>query len=460
MILDTITIPSITKDEIKDQFFTVMSVELGNTTIKSIITTTNIKTNKNFQIIKLVKLTRDIRLPYDNEEVFGHTIWDKPLSKEAIEETITELILESLKKSNLTQEDLDFVVRSTGVVALSGLSKEVGSIIKALSDGCLNANIKPSQMMAPFSINNIPEHIRKYSFFNSIKFDGSVVSVSSPKVTGMIANEMEGELVTAGIKLASKESNIDYRNPVVSIDMGTTLAGQVINNIQPYANLICNYIGLAGGIGDIILREIGIINSDESTIDLEYNQLDISFNEEELYEHTLKLHEFIDIMEVTPDYQEFGLVAVDGNLLKNSDVKVIGSRINNKDELIKIFNKLVNTSSKIDVLLHLDDLYAYLIKRLIDETKKLNRLPKNATLGITGRAGTSGLKTKFIQKYLEDTFENIIFVEDGLSLGAVMMARCMNSLGSPINPVGGSKGGMCIMQQRITNQNVNINKKS
>ena len=81
-----------------------MSVELGNTTLKSIITTTNIKTNKNFQIIKLVKLTRDIRLPHENEDVFGHTIWNKPLSKEAIEESITKLILESLNKSNLKQE--------------------------------------------------------------------------------------------------------------------------------------------------------------------------------------------------------------------------------------------------------------------------------------------------------------------------------------------------------------------
>ena len=88
-------------------------------------------------------------------------------------------------------------------------------------------------------------------------------------------------------------------------------------------------------------------------------------------------------------------------------------------------------------------MYAYLIKRLIDKTKKLNLLPKNATLGITGRAGISGLKMIFIQEYLEDNFDNIIFVEDGLALGAVMMARGMNSLGSPINPVGGSLGVGC-----------------
>ena len=161
----------------------------------------------------------------------------------------------------------------------------------------------------------------------------------------MIANEMESELVTAGIKLASKESNIDYRNPVVSIDMGTTLAGQVIDDSKPYGNLVCNYVGLAGGISDILLRACGILDEDKSTIDLQYTRPDPSFNKEKLHEDTFKLHEFIDIMEVPEDIHEFGSVAVDGNILKESNVKVIGSRINNVSELINTFNNLVNTSS-------------------------------------------------------------------------------------------------------------------
>ena len=162
---EKISIPSITPSLIKDQFFTVLSVELGNTTIKSIIVTTNIKTNQSFQINKLVNLTRDIRSPKESEEVFGYTIWNKELSKEAIEESISKTILDSLKQVNMTTQDIDFVVRSTGVVAISNLSNEMGLIIKALSDACLNIGIKPSQMTAPFSVNNIPEHIRKFSFF-------------------------------------------------------------------------------------------------------------------------------------------------------------------------------------------------------------------------------------------------------------------------------------------------------
>lgn len=454
MTLDKVTIPRISPNDIKDQFFTVLSVELGNTTIKSIIMTTNIKTNKNYQLNKMVRLTRDIRLPSPSEEIFGHTIWDKPLSKEAIEEAISSIILDSLAEINLSVSDLDFVVRSTGVVAISGLSSEVGSIIKALSDGCLKAGVKPAQMTAPFSINNIPKHIRKFSFFNNIQFDGSVVSVSSPESIGRVANEMEGELVTAGLKLASKGSVIDYRNPVISVDMGTTLAGQVIDNHKPYASLTCNYVGLAGGISDIILRDCEIIEDNHSTIDLTFTENNNGYDEVLLHENTLKLHEYIDIMEVPPEVNEFGSVAVDSTKIKQSKIKVIGSRINNTEKLVDTFNNIIENFDNNQVMLQIDDMYAFLIKRLMDKTNELNLIKQDTTLGITGRAGITGYKPYFIEQYLKEDFDNILFAQDGLALGALMMARCMNSLGTPSNPVGGSRRGMCIMQQRIKNNKI------
>ena len=450
---EKITLPHITHSLIKDQFYTVLSVELGNTTIKSIILTTNIKTNQIYQINKVVHLTRDIRLPDESEEIFGHKIWDKELSKQAIEEAIVKVILDSLTQVNMTVQDLDFVVRSTGVVAISNLSSEMGLIIKALSDACLKAGIKPSQMTAPFYLNNIPEHIRRFSFFNNIQFDGSIVSVAPPKTTGILSNEMEGELVTAGIKLASKNSSVDYRNPVISIDMGTTLAGQVIDNTKPYANLLCNYVGLAGGISDILLRSTGIINETFSTIDVQNGNNYQELNIEEVNEVTKKLHEFIDIMEVPPNVNQFGLVSVHSQGKITSNLKIIGARISNEEKLKTTFNKLVDIQDINRIMLQIDDFYAYYIKRLIDQTKKQNINLENMTLGITGRAGTTGRKPELIHNYLKDEFNEIIFAEDGLALGALMMARCMNSLGTPTNPIGGSKKGFCIMQQRIQKNN-------
>lgn len=448
MSTEKVTIPEISPDELNDQFYTVLSVELGNTTIKSVIIATNIKTNKSYQLNKQVMLTRDIPLPEKSQEVFCHTIWGKPLSGKVIEDAVTDIISISLGDAGLSVEDLDFVVRSTGVVAVSALSEKTGIIIKALSDGCLNAGIRPSQMTAPFSINNIPRHIRKFSFFNSIKFDGSVVSVSSPETTGLVSNEMESQLVSAGIKLASKSSTIDYRNPVISIDMGTTLAGQVTDNSKPYSELLCNYVGLAGGISDMILRGCNIIEEDRSAIDLENTQNNTLFNEEILHENTLKLHEFIDIMEVPPDTNEFGQVRIDSTLINRTDIAVIGSEINNLAELIHTFKEISRDYSSSEILLQIDDMYAYMIKRLIDVTDKLNLISSETVLGITGRAGITGYKPYFVEKYLGDKFDDIIFTQDGLALGALMMARCMNSLGSPVNPIGGCRGSMCIMQQR------------
>jgi hypothetical protein len=45
--------------------------------------------------------------------------------------------------------------------------------------------------------------------------------------------------------------------------------------------------------------------------------------------------------------------------------------------------------------------------------------------------------------------KNIVFVDDGLARGAAVMARCMNSMGTPKNPMGGIRGGRCILKERI-----------
>lgn len=447
MTCEKISLSAIDYNDLGDEFFTVLSVELGNTTIKSIITSTNIKTNKSYQITKLVRLTRNIRNPYDGEKVFGHTIWDKALSKDAICDEITSIILESLDNVGMSVDNLDFVVRSTGVVALSKLSDEMGIIIKALSDGCLNAGITPSQMTAPFSLSNMSKHIQKYSFFNNIEFDGTVVGVNSPDGSGIASNEMEGELVTAGIKLASKASLIEYRNPVISIDMGTTLAGQVVDDKLPYANLLCNYVGLAGGIIDVMLRGSKKIDEKESTIDLELNENNTQLNMDDIHKNTIKIHQYIDIMEVPGDVDEFGLVKVDNTT--NSRIKLIGSRINDEKKLVDTFIQSIKDYDTQHLQLQIDDICAYLIKRIVDKTRQIIKLPDDITLGVTGRAAITGSKEQLIEKYLSDSVGDIILVEDALALGAVMMARCMNSLGSPLNPMGGRKKGICVMQQRI-----------
>lgn len=442
-----IEIENTTKDVIVDNFYTVLSVELGNTTIKSFIITTNLKTNKSYLINKCVKLTRNIRSPLAGEEVFGKTIWQKPLSKEAIVDSIYDIICECLSGAQLEVDDLDFVVRSTGIVAVAELSDMMGVIIKALSDGCLKCGITPSQMKAPFKLDNIPQHIRRYSFFNTIEFDGSIVSVN-PAYKALVSNQMESELVNAGIKLASKNSLVDFRNPVMSIDMGTTLAGCIVDSSTPYANTLCYFIGVAGAISDILLRGCEIINESDSAIDVDESVYSIE-NYDEIGQNTQKIHEYITVDEVPPDVSEYGGVKVDRSEYDDSSIKVIGSKIDDEKKLIETFNRCIKNYNNDEIMLQIDDINAYLIKRIVCKCKKLNLICQDMSVGITGRAAITGCKRQLTTDYISDIFDDIIFMQDGLALGALMMARCMNSLGSPINPIGGLKNGMCIMQQRV-----------
>ncbi len=44
--------------------------------------------------------------------------------------------------------------------------------------------------------------------------------------------------------------------------------------------------------------------------------------------------------------------------------------------------------------------------------------------------------------------KDCIFVSDALAMGAAIMARCMNSIGTPHIPIGGRQGGPCILGPR------------
>ena len=152
-----------------DMYYIVASVELGNTTTKCIITATNLKDSHTYLLDKTVKMTRDIRPPKKGEKVFGETVWEVELTKESVSEMVKETILESVKRSKINMdEDLDFVVRSTGVTAGFASPKEVGDLIIALANGCLEAGIPPRKMSPAMSIQNFPERLRGYTLIDQV----------------------------------------------------------------------------------------------------------------------------------------------------------------------------------------------------------------------------------------------------------------------------------------------------
>ena len=456
-------------DLISKPFFIVASVEVGNTTTKSILTATNMDTGMTCIVNKVVRMTRDVCPPKPGETVFGKTLTGVELTREAVAELVRGTLTESMEKANLDiKTDLNFVVRSTGVVAGFDSPEEVGEFIKALADGCLIAGVPPKNMTPPMSISNISKKFQKYSKLEEVIFDGAVAGVMPPiGSTGVeiVANEMEGELATAGIKEAAKLTDIDFRNPCISIDFGTTLDGRITSPDQPYAKTIGSFCGYAGAIPDAIIRGSKKVDPKVGTaLEVFENQkppffLTLEIKAETIEESAKRINELIIIEKVPKGRTRYGSVPVRPDAAEDVGVTLIGCDVgeNGSDmgKLSAIGMEICKTQGLQIAYAVIDEVMAGVACRLIKVAIEENLVFEDTTIGITGRAGITGNKPKLILKYLEEMDfaseidEKVVFVDDGLARGAAVMARCMNSLGSPHNPLGGKHGGKCILPQRI-----------
>ncbi|HJJ47302.1 MAG TPA: methanogenesis marker 14 protein, partial [Methanocorpusculum sp.] len=320
----------------KKPYFIVASVEMGNTTTKCILTGTNLDDGHSYIINKTVSMSRDVRPPKSGETVFGTTLDGTELTRESVTELVRDTLIKCHKDANLIlTEDLDFVVRSTGVVAAMDSPDQVGVFIKALADGCLHAGVPPKKMTPPMGINSLPQKLRPHSFANKLVFTGAVAGVIPPSgTTGveMVANEMEGELAMAGIKEGAKWTSVDFRNPCISMDFGTTLDGRITSNVDPnaespFAKTIGNFCGLAGAIPDAIIRGTGLVDKNKGTaLDLFGEKCTPASN------HSLKKAQpyierclsVIDVREVPPERNRFGKVPVCADVAKESGIFLIG----------------------------------------------------------------------------------------------------------------------------------------
>jgi putative methanogenesis marker protein 14 len=455
-------------DLLSKPFFIVASVEVGNTTTKSILTATNMDTGMTCIINKVVRMTRDVCPPKPGETVFGKTLNGVELTREAVAGLVRDTLTESMEKANLDiKTDLNFVVRSTGVVAGFDSPEDVGEFIKALADGCLIAGVLPKNMTPPMSISNISKKFQKYSKLEDVIFDGAVAGVMPPTgSTGVeiVANEMEGELATAGIKEAAKLTDVDFRNPCISIDFGTTLDGRITSPDQPYAKTVGSFCGYAGAIPDAIIRGSKIVDPKVGTaLEVFEDQKPPSFLTLELKakmieEFSKRINELIIIEKVPKGRTRYGSVPVRPDAAEEVGVTLIGCDVgeNGSDmhKLSALGMEICEHGLQVAYAV-IDEVMAGVVCRLIRVAKEENLFFEDTTIGITGRAGITGNKPKLILKYLEEMdlapeiYERVVFADDGLARGAAVMARCMNSLGSPHNPLGGRHGGKCILSHRI-----------
>ncbi|TXT57560.1 MAG: hypothetical protein BAJATHORv1_10262 [Candidatus Thorarchaeota archaeon] len=440
-------------------FYTVISVELGNTTTKCILMTTNLKTGILYQIAKEVRHTRNIRPPHPTEEVFGNTVVGVELTHEAVVEFISDILDAVLMKSRLNREkDVHFVVRSTGVTASFGSPKEVHGIIKALADGCLKAGIPPQRMMATMNPDKLPPGIRDFSWLKKVHFDGAIASCLPPEETGIVANEMEGELVTAGIKGAAKGTQVDFRNPVMTLDFGTTLAGRVTNDSYPYAKTIGSFAGLAGAIPDALVRGSGQVDSRFGcTLDLHASSQ--AFSAPINLEWVEEISRLIRVQTIQKGTSRFGTVPVNPTAADEGGVVLIGVDAGKNgsklSDLEGIGGAIFQESGAKGLLTIIDYVQLRVLQRILTVAQESDLILENTSLGLTGRAITSAGKPLLIAENLHLADGSlwvqknpVVFVEDGLAMGAAVAARCMNSMGTPHEPMGGRKGDRCIMSER------------
>ncbi len=139
---------------------------------------------------------------------------------------------------------------------------------------------------------------------------------------------MEGELVTAGIKAGAKWTEIDYRNPCVSMDFGTTLAGRIVNNDEPYAKTIGNFCGLAGAVADSIIRGTEKVDKrGGAALDLYTKDILKKADWKAAEEFAQRAHEHVDIRKVPEGRERFGTVPVDPQAAYDAGTTLIGCDI-------------------------------------------------------------------------------------------------------------------------------------
>jgi len=450
----------------KGPFYVVASVEVGNTTTKSILTATNMLEGNAYIINKVVSMTRNVRDPKPGEEIFGRTLTYKPLTRNSIAEMVKRTLIQSVRNANLElADDLHFVVRSTGVVAGFDKPEDIGEFIKALADGCLMAGVTARKMTPAMSIHHLPKKFREYSLLDKVSFDGSVSGVLPPiGSTGVevVANEMEGELATAGIKEGAKWADVDFRNPCLSMDFGTTFKGRITNDVLPYANTIANFCGISGEIVDSVGRGTGLVDKTSgTTFDLpKPSRLKVSIgHERDARALANEVHEHIRIEEVPKTSKRLGSVPVNPRAAAQIGLTLIGvdSGENGSDlhRISKVGGEIYHEFGLEMLYDVIDWVSTGIAERIINTALTKGLINDKVSIGITGRAGITGNKPKHILKAIKEMGiyskpeEYVVFVDDGLARGAAIMARCMNSLGSPKNPFGGLRGGKCILGQRM-----------
>lgn len=166
------------------------------------------------------------------------------------------------------------------------------------------------------------------------------------------------------------------------------------------------------------------------------------------------------VQEVPEEVSRFGTVPVNPKAARSSGVLLIGvdpgENGSGLSEMEALGKELVEAGG-IDLLVAAIDLIQTdIVQRIIRILDESGLVLKDTSLGLTGRAILGGGKPETLTRNLSladgtrwlDKHQ-MVFIEDGLAMGAAVAARCMNSMGTRHSPMGGRKGDRCIMPERM-----------
>lgn len=450
----------------------VLSVDVGNTTTDCIITGTNLETGITYLINRNVRLMNTIARANQGEEIFGKTLDGILLSGKEVETLVREIIRKTVNGCNLDlHKELDYAVHTTGIVAEWESVDHINNYLSSITKGCLDAGIPISKMRPVMSKASLAEDDRKFSLLDKVAYTGAVAGViPATGLSGddLVANDMEGDLSLAGIKQGAIGTQVDFRNPCVSIDMGTILDGRITEHVphdrrDPYARTIGCFIGLGGAIADTLAKGTGKVHQQFGTAyELLSDEMTTGFFSKK--ESTLcrnycdRIHDLINVEIVPHHRKKFGQVPIDPQIAENEKITIIGTDCGDDysqyQELSGIGEEIYQNHGEKIFTEVVDRVCARICLRLIDTAHSAGLISDASSIGFSGRAIMSGRKPEYVlegimeQNLFSDPYERLIFVSSALPRGASVMARCMGSLGNPKRPIGGCRGEGCILGRR------------
>ena len=262
---------------------------------------------------------------------------------------------------------------------------------------------------------------------------------------------------------------MDFRNPCISVDFGTILDGRITGPVtddekHPYSSTIGCFVGLGGIIADVMVRGTGEVNplygSAHEFLGDKIETGWLSKGEKGIVkEYVDQIHEYINISVVPRGTSHFGIVPLDEDISSKAGVTIIGvdsgQNFSNKETIQMLGADIYKQQGKKTLSEVIDRVCSRIALRALDVAIDNHLVDANSAIGFSGRAAMSGRKPEYIiegirdRNVYKDPMERVIFVASALPRGASLMARCMASLGRPEKPIGGQRGGKCIMGKRI-----------